>query len=111
LEEGLPENRWSLTGTQTWGPLRALARVSQYDGWYDNDDGYYYDGGDFVFDAEVAYTVRDALTFVLGAQNIFDEYPEENPGARIGVGNRYSQYTPFGFNGGFWYGRFQYSFR
>jgi iron complex outermembrane receptor protein len=111
LEEGLPENRWSLTGTQTWGALRALARVSQYDGWYDNDDGYYYDGGDFVFDAEVAYTMRDALTFVLGAQNIFDEFPEENPGARTGVGNRYSQYTPFGFNGGFWYGRFQYSFR
>ena len=35
-----------------------------------------------MFDAEVAYTVRDALTFVLGAQNLFDEYPEENPGAR-----------------------------
>jgi iron complex outermembrane recepter protein len=111
LEEGLPETRWSLTGTQTWGPLRALARVSQYDGWYDNDDGYYYDGGDYVFDAEVAYTVRDALTFVLGAQNLLDEYPEENPGARSGVGNRYSQYTPFGFNGGLWYGRFLYSFQ
>jgi iron complex outermembrane receptor protein len=111
LEEGLPETRWSLTGTQMWGPLRALARVSQYDGWYDNDDGYYYDGGDYVFDAEIAYTVRDALTFVLGAQNLFDEYPEENPGARSGVGNRYSQYTPFGFNGGLWYGRFHYSFQ
>lgn len=111
LEEGLPETRWSLSGTQMWGPLRLLARVSQYDGWYDNDDGYYYDGGDFVFDAEVAYTVRDAMTFVIGAQNVFDEYPEENPGARTGVGNRYSQYTPFGFNGGFWYGRFLYSFR
>jgi iron complex outermembrane recepter protein len=111
LEEGLPETRWSLTGTQTWGPLRALARVSQYDGWYDNEDGYYYDGGDYVFDAEIAYTVRDALTFVLGAQNLFDEYPEENPGARSGVGNLYSQYTPFGFNGGLWYGRFHYSFQ
>ncbi len=110
LEEGLPETRWSLTGTQAWGPLRALARLSWYDGWYDNDDGYYYDGGDYVVDVEVAYTVRDALTFVLGAQNVFDEFPEENPGARAGVGNRYSQYTPFGFNGGFWYGRFVYSF-
>ena len=111
LEEGLPETRWSLTGTQTWGPLRLLARVSQYDGWYDNEDGIAYDGGNYVFDAEIAYTVRDALTFVLGAQNLFDEYPEENPGARSGVGNLYSQYTPFGFNGGFWYGRFVYSFK
>jgi len=110
IEEGLPETRWSLTGTQTWGPLRLLARVSQYDGWYDNEDGRAYDGGNYLFDAEVAYTVRDALTFVLGAQNVFDEYPEVNPGGAAGAGNRYSQYTPFGFNGGFWYGRFTYSF-
>jgi iron complex outermembrane receptor protein len=111
LEEGLPETRWSLTGTQGWGPVRLLARVSQYDGWYDNEDGREYDGGNYIFDAEVAYTVRDALTFVLGAQNLFDEYPEENPGGAAGAGNRYSQYTPFGFNGGFWYGRFNYSFK
>lgn len=110
IEEGLPETRWSLTGTQSWGPLRLLARVSQYDGWYDNEDGRAYDGGNYLFDAEVAYTVRESLTFVLGAQNLFDEYPEENPGGAAGAGNRYSQYTPFGFNGGFWYGRFNYSF-
>jgi iron complex outermembrane recepter protein len=110
IEEGLPETRWSLTGTQSWGPLRLLARVSQYDGWYDNEDGRAYDGGNYLFDAEVAYTVRDALTFVVGAQNLFDEYPEVNPGGAAGAGNRYSQYTPFGFNGGFWYGRFTYSF-
>jgi iron complex outermembrane receptor protein len=111
LEQGLPETRWSLTGTQGWGPVRLLARVSQYDGWYDNEDGRAYDGGNYIFDAEVAYTMRDSLTFVLGAQNLFDEYPEENPGGAAGAGNRYSQYTPFGFNGGFWYGRFNYSFK
>lgn len=110
LEEGLPETRWSLTGTQSWGPLRVLARVSQYDGWYDNEDGRAYDGGNFIFDAEVAYNVKGGLTFVLGAQNLFDEYPEENPGGAAGAGNRYSQYTPFGFNGGFWYGRMTYRF-
>jgi iron complex outermembrane receptor protein len=110
LEEGLPETRWSLTGTQTFGPLRLLARVSRYDGWYDNEDGRYYDGGNFIVDAEVAYNVRGGLTFILGAQNLFDEYPDENPGGAAGAGNRYSQYTPFGFNGGFWYGRLTYRF-
>jgi iron complex outermembrane receptor protein len=110
LEEGLPETRWSLTGTQSWGPLRLLARVSQYDGWYDNEDGRAYDGGNFIFDAEVAYNVKAGLTFILGAQNLFDEYPDENPGGAAGAGNRYSQYTPFGFNGGFWYGRLTYRF-
>jgi iron complex outermembrane recepter protein len=111
LEEGLPETRWSLTGTQSWGPLRLLARVSQYDSWYDNEDGRVYDGGNLIADAEVAYTVKDSLTFILGAQNVFDEYPEENPGGAAGAGNKYSQYAPFGFNGGFWYGRLTYSFK
>lgn len=111
LEDGLPETRWGITGTQTYGPLRLLARVSWYDGWYDSEDGLDYDGGNFIFDAEVAYTVRDALTFVIGAQNLFDEYPDENPGGAAGAGNKYSAYTPFGFNGGFWYGKLNYSFK
>lgn len=52
----------------------------------------------------------DALSIMLGAQNVFDQYPEENPDARATVGNRYSQYSPHGFNGGFWYGRIVYQF-
>jgi len=36
-------------------------------------------------------------------QNALDETPDENPNAAAGVGNQYSQYSPFGFNGGFWY--------
>lgn len=111
LEEGLPETRWGVTGIQSWGPWRLLARVSWYDGWYDSEDGVDYDGGNFIFDAEVAYTVKDSMTFVLGAQNLFDEYPDENPGGAAGAGNKYSAYTPFGFNGGFWYGKMTYSFK
>ena len=110
LEEGVPETRWSLTGTHGTGPWRALARVSQYDDWYDNEAGILFDGGDFIFDVELAYTMRDAMTFVIGAQNVFDDYPQENPDARATTGNLYSQYAPMGFNGGFWYGRFVYSF-
>ena len=110
LEEGLPESRWSLTGTQSWGAWRALARVSQYDDWYDSEDGLTYDGGDLIVDVEVAYTAKYAFTFILGAQNVFDEFPDENPGAAAGSGNKYSAYTPYGFNGGLWYGRISYSF-
>lgn len=110
LEEGVPDTRWSLTGTHSMGPWRALARVSRYDDWYDNEAGFVFEGGDFLFDVEFAYTMRDALTFVVGAQNVFDDYPKENPDARATTGNLYSQYSPMGFNGGFWYGKFVYSF-
>lgn len=109
LQEGLPENRWSLTGTQAWGSWRGLARLNYYSGWFDNEDGESY-GGEYLVDVEMAYTYNDALSIMLGVQNVFDQYPEENPNARATVGNRYSQYSPFGFNGGFWYGRIVYQF-
>ena len=60
--------------------------------------------------SEASYNLGKHITLVAGGQNIFNHYPDENPGARAGVGNLYSQYTPFGFNGAFWYGRIKYDF-
>ena len=102
LEKGLPESRWNLQGNHFWRNWRFLARVSYYDDWYDSEDTQFYSGKTIV-DAEVAYTWNERTTIVLGAQNLLDETPDENPNAAAGVGNKYSQFTPFGFNGGFWY--------
>ena len=109
LEEGLPDIRYSITANHTNGDFRLLGRVSYYDDWFDSEDGNKY-GGEFLVDLEGAYHVTDALTLVLGAQNVFDQTPEDNPGAAAGVGNKYSQFSPFGFNGGFWYARAKYDF-
>ena len=106
-EEGLPETRYNLQANHHMGDWRFLARVSYYDDWYDSEDGNTYDGKTLV-DLEAAYNFNENLTVVLGAQNAFDETPDENPGARSGVGNRYSQFSPFGFNGSFWYLRVKY---
>jgi iron complex outermembrane receptor protein len=89
---------------------RFLGRVSYYDGWFDSEDGASY-GGEYLADLEAAYSLNDSTAIVLGGANIFDTYPGENQGARSGVGNRYSQYTPFGFNGAFWYLRLRYDFK
>ncbi len=109
LQEGLPDTRYNLTANHTVGDWRFLARISHFGEWFDSEDGRVYDG-EYLVDAEAAYQINDAMGIVLGAQNIFDQYPEENPGARDGVGNQYSQFSPFGFNGGFWYLRFNYDF-
>ncbi|MEM6807721.1 MAG: TonB-dependent receptor [Pseudomonadota bacterium] len=109
LETGLPETRWSLSGTTNYGNFRFLVRGSFYDGWFDSEDNRDY-GNAILFDAEVGYSIADHSTIVLGAQNIFDTYPESNPGAAGGVGNLYSQFSPFGFNGGFYYLRYKYNF-
>ncbi len=106
-EEGLPETRYNLSANHHMDKWRFLARLSYYDDWYDSEDGNVYNGKSLV-DLEAAYSWSDSLTVVLGAQNAFDETPDENPGAAGGVGNRYSQFSPFGFNGSFYYLRLRY---
>ena len=106
-EEGLPETRYNVAANHDYEKWRFLARVSYYDDWYDSEDGNVYDGKTLV-DLEAAYTFTDALSVVVGAQNAFDETPDENPGAASGVGNRYSPFSPFGFNGAYWYARVRY---
>jgi len=106
-EEGLPETRYNLAANHNMDKWRFLARLSYYDDWYDSEDGNVYSGKSLV-DLEAAYSFSDSLTVVLGATNAFDETPDENPGAAGGVGNRYSQFSPFGFNGSFYYLRLKY---
>ena len=106
-EEGLPETRYNLQANHHMGDWRFLARLSYFDDWYDSEDGNTYDGKSIV-DLEGAYMFNENLTVILGAQNAFDTLPDKNPGARAGVGNRYSQFSPFGFNGAYYYLRVKY---
>jgi iron complex outermembrane receptor protein len=107
IEQGLPETRWNLAANHYWNNWRFLGRVSFYDDWYDNDDVQFYNG-DTILDVEVAYDWTDSLTLVVGGMNALDTTPDENPNAAAGVGNLYSSYTPWGFNGAFWYMRLKY---
>jgi iron complex outermembrane receptor protein len=108
LEEALPRTRAALALTQTLDKLRLMGRVSTYSGWYDADDAFSYDGGHVLLDLEAGYRLSSRATLAIGGTNVLNHYPDENPGARAGVGNLYSQYAPFGFNGAFWYGRIRY---
>jgi iron complex outermembrane receptor protein len=107
IEQGLPETRWNLSANHFWNNWRFLGRVSFYDDWYDSEDTQFYEG-DYILDLEAAYSWTESLTVVVGAMNALDTTPDENPNAAAGVGNQYSQYTPWGFNGGFWYLRLKY---
>ena len=109
LQEALPETRWNIAVNHDVKKYRLLARLNYYDDWFDGEDGNAY-SGKYLLDLEGAYKFRDNISLVIGAQNALDEYPDENPGARAGVGNLYSQYSPFGFNGAFYYARLEYKF-
>ena len=110
LQEALPETRYNFSVNHKFGDrFRALARLSYYDDWFDSEDGEVY-GGKHLVDLEGAVALTESVDFIVGGQNVFDETPDENPGARGGVGNQYSQFSPFGFNGAFYYARFKFSF-
>ena len=119
LEEGLPESRYTITGTHLLESWRFMLRYNWTDEWYDGEDFGGVDFGESVptydsywtVDAEVGYTFEDlGLSLVAGANNITDETPDNNRGAADGVGNAYSQFAPLGFNGALYYGRLIYNF-
>jgi len=109
LEEGLPDTRWNITGIHNVNDWRFMTRLSYFGEFYDSEDGNTY-GDEYIVDVEVAHSFMENYTVVLGAQNVLDEFPDENPGAASGVGNLYSQFAPTGFGGGFYYMRFKYDF-
>ena len=119
LEENLPEHRASLTGvysiTDAWG---VLGRASYFSGWFDSEDylqnpkvegtGEY--TGRVIFDLETTYTVGNGLALTLGGRNILNTFPDENPNGADSVGNKYGQFSPFGFDGAYWYAKVGYDF-
>ena len=119
LEENLPKHRASLTAfqsiTDVWG---VLGRASYFSGWFDSEDylqnpdvpgtGEY--TGKVIVDLETSYTVGSGLVLTLGGRNILNTYPDRNPNAESSVGNKYGQFSPFGFDGAYWYAKVGYSF-
>ncbi len=68
--------------------------------------------GEWLTDLEFAHRWRNGLRLALGAQNIFDVFPDRNrPEISFNGIFIYPRRTaPFGFNGGFWYTKVSYRF-
>ena len=118
LEEGLPNVRGNLAMNHVFaGGTRFLVRGSYWGGYFDGEQPYYETDSSntidypsrILFDMEAAHTFADSWTLTVGGTNVLNTYPEEYPGAAAGVGNRFGQFTPFGFNGGYYYTRVGYS--
>ncbi len=113
VEDGTPENRFNLTANHNIGQWRFLARLNYYDEWFDNEAGATFDS-EYLIDLEVEYSFNENMDITVGGRNVFDEKgcrTDDCGGlpARV-LGLPYSQFTPFGFNGSFFYGRFTYNF-
>ena len=115
LTLGLPRMRWNMGMNHAADRWTLMARLHYYGSYWDREDArsalggamsYLYPlySGKPLVDLEVGFPFSD-FTLSVGAQNIFNTYPDQNPGAVDGVGNRYGQFGPFGFNGGYYYTR------
>ncbi|PHR92275.1 MAG: TonB-dependent receptor [Robiginitomaculum sp.] len=108
LEDSLPHARGSLTFNHQQGIWRGLVRASYYGPWRDTGNGFDV-GSEFLFDAEIAAEVMEGVELIVGAANIFDNFPDENPG-KLGSGQLYPESSPTGFSGGQWYVKARYTF-
>ncbi len=110
LEENLPKQRGNLTLTQALSERwSGLGRASYYGEWYDSEDDQTY-SGKVLFDLETSISFDEAQSAIaIGVQNILNTYPDEHELARDRTGNKYSQFSPFGFGGAFWYVKYSYS--
>ncbi|VXD02252.1 TonB-dependent receptor plug domain-containing protein [Sphingomonas sp. 8AM] len=109
IEQGTP--RTKIVGAVDWrgdalgATLRAVhyGNVLQPGTVLAND---VYTGRHTIIDLEARYRFNDKVTLALGAENLFDIYPDTMPAALNNNGvTAFPYYSPFGFNGRQIYGR------
>ena len=109
-----PKWRGNITGNFESGGFSGLVRASYYGKWTDAvpnavptatsfDQTF---GDKVLIDAEIGYDLMANFRLAVGADNLFDTYPDRDrrPG-QTANGIVYGQFSPFGFSGGFWYVR------
>lgn len=88
---------------------RLLARANYFGEWEDTGNGTGTQDAEINVDAEFAYYLNDQIELIIGANNIFDNYPDENPNA-ASLGQLYPESSPSGFNGGSYYLKARFTF-
>ncbi|WMJ70262.1 TonB-dependent receptor [Stenotrophomonas sp. 24(2023)] len=68
-------------------------------------------GDKWVLDASASYKPSSNWTLTVGADNLLDEYPDRTTDLQNSTWGMlpYSNYSPFGFNGAYVYGRIRYT--
>jgi len=113
ITESLPDSKVTLGANWDIGKFTANARATRFGTYtvrnasnpardYDVDPAW-------VADLEIGYEFTEAFSLFAGANNIFNEYPDQvnEPGATNGS-NMYDTLAPFGFTGGSWFVRGAY---
>jgi len=114
LEKGQPKNKVSANVNWKLGQWGATLRATRYGEVLSPGTTAAFDfemGAKTTVDLEGRLAVTPKLTLALGADNVFDQYPETQPPSINTTGNTpFSTYAPFGRAGRYIYGRATYAF-
>lgn len=119
MTNNLPRTKLSISNLATMGDFTLSSRLTRFGGFksyqngvtvggvttYPNDRSY---GAKWITDAELSWQVTPLVNLAIGANNLFNVYPDKNRvtdiSATLGQG-AYPGTSPIGFTGGFYYGR------
>ncbi len=114
LERGVPRTRWSIALNQQLARVRLLGRFSYYGSWVDHFDARFVRGPDSpllsgrsIVDLDLI-PLGEGVTLSVGGQNIADTFSDRMDLFAEIFGLPYSQFTPWGFSGGYYYARLNY---
>jgi iron complex outermembrane receptor protein len=112
FERGTPREKFVVSSDWTLGNFGATAKVTHYgDVLVPNNSASldYHVGKHYVFDLEGRYDTPFGAAIALGVNNAFDEYPNQTP---LNVNTTgpvgFPSFSPFGFNGRYYYARLSY---
>ncbi len=118
FELGSPETKLNLGATYFWNKLTLTARATRYGEVVEpsnNPDREEVLDSAWITDLDIRYDVTESVAVSIGANNLFDVYPEatRNNVADVTRFSRifpYSGFSPYGFNGRYLYGKVSVSF-
>ena len=115
LERGVPQTRWSVALNQQLARVRLLGRFSYYGSWVDHFDARFVRGPDSpllngrsIVDLDLSIPLGEGVTLSVGGQNIADTFSDRMDLFAEVFGLPYSQFTPWGLSGGYYYARLNY---
>ncbi|MCE2542881.1 MAG: TonB-dependent receptor [Acidobacteria bacterium] len=116
LQRGVPRTRWNVALNQQVARVGLLARLNYYGAWVDHFDARFVRGADsplldgrYIVDLEATIPITRDVTLAVGGQNVFDTFSQRMDLFADIFGLPYSQFTPWGMSGGYYYARLNYS--
>ena len=113
FEHGTPQTKFTASVNHTLGAWSGTLRATRYGkvlqpGTTAAND--FWMTPKTLVDIEGRYKITQRLTAALGAENLFDKYPDAYPASLNSTGNApFSNYSPFGRSGRFVYARLTYA--